>query len=446
MDYTKFKELVVAQAQRLGITEYELYYQSGEALSARVVFHEVDDFTASREGGVCFRCIVDGKMGYASTEELSEVQAAFIVRRAMENAACIESEEPVFLASGGQDYAAVTKNSASMPSAEALIGLALDTQQKIYACGGEDGSMTQVVAEAAAIAITNSRGLDVRYQNTLNAVMTEAVVERGGEKGNDYCLKAIPFASMDRDAMAQKAVEDAIRGLGGEPAPTGSYPVVFAPQAVAGLLSVFSSIFSSEAANKGLSRLKGREGEQVARDIVTIVDDPFCPMSPMQMPFDAEGSPTYRKNVVEQGVLKTMLYNLKTAALAGKTTTGNAAKASYDAPVGLRPFTMYFAPGSISKEALLEKAGEGVYIQSLQGLHAGASPVTGDFSLQSAGFMIREGKLCESVKSFTVAGNFYDLLHNVVALAEDLEIPNATGKTAFGGPSILVEGLSVAGK
>ena len=446
MNYKDFKELVVAQAQRLGITEYELYYQSGASLNARVVFHSLEDFTASQEGGVCFRCIVDGKMGYASTEELSEVQAAFIVQRARENALCIESEEPVFLAAGGQSYASLAGSSAVMPQAEALIHLALDTQQKIYDHGGDDGSMTLAVAEEATIAIANSKGLDVRYQNTLNAVMAEAVVDRDGEKGNDYCLKAIPFDAMDRDAMAQKAVDDAIRGLGGEPAPTGSYHVVFAPQAVSGLLGVFSSIFSSEAANKGLSRLAGKEGETIAAACVTVADDPFCPMSPMQMPFDAEGSPTYQKNVVENGVLKTLLYNLKTAALAGKTTTGNAAKASYDAPVGLRPFTMYFVPGSMTREELLQQAGEGVYIQRLEGLHAGASPVTGDFSLQSAGFMIREGRLCETVKSFTVAGNFYDLLKNVVALANDLQIPGATGKTAFGGPSMWVKGLSIAGK
>ncbi len=446
MDYTKFKELVMAEAEKLGITEYELYYQCAESLNARIFRDEVDSFTASREGGVCFRCIREGKMGYASTEELSEIQASFIVNRAWENAAVVESEEPVFLASGGQTYQSAAPSGARMVSADDLIALALDTQKKLYDHGGNHGSMTLAVAEDSAIAIANSKGLDVSCGTTLNALMAEAVVEGEGEKGNDYTLKAVPFENMDREAMAKEAVKKALDGMGGEPAPTGSYSVVFAPKAVSGLLAVFSSVFSAEAANKGLSRLKDQEGEVIAAPCVTVTDDPFCVLSPMMMPFDAEGSPTYTKNVVEAGKLMTLLHNLKTAALAGKQTTGNAAKAGYDAPIGLRPFTMYFAPGHISEEALLQMAGEGVYIHDLQGLHAGASPVTGDFSLQSAGFMIREGRLAEPVKSFTVAGNFYSLLKNVTALADNLEIPGATGKTAFGGPSILVDGLSIAGK
>ena len=184
----------------------------------------------------------------------------------------------------------------------------------------------------------------------------------------------------------------------------------------------------------------------MAAPLVTLVDDPFHPENPMPMNFDAEGSPTKRKNVIENGVLQTLLYNLKTAAVAGKTTTGNASKAGYDAAVAVRPFTMYLENGTLTEEQLLKQAGEGVYITGLSGLHAGANPISGDFSLQSAGFMIREGEKREYVKSFTVAGNFYDLLKNVTALANNCKLPNAMGSTAFGAPSVLVQGLSVAGK
>ena len=82
-------------------------------------------------------------------------------------------------------------------------------------------------------------------------------------------------------------------------------------------------------------------------------------------------------------------------------------------------------------------------INSLGGLHAGANPISGDFSLQSAGFMVENGSLTESVKSFTVAGNFYDLLMNITALANDLETP---GMGSFGSPTVRVDGLTIAGK
>ena len=184
----------------------------------------------------------------------------------------------------------------------------------------------------------------------------------------------------------------------------------------------------------------------MASPVVTLVDDPFHKDNPSPINFDAEGSPTCCKNVIEAGELKTLLYNLKTAAVAGKETTGNASKAGYDAAVAVRPFTMYIAPGEKSEEEMLAGIEKGVYINSLGGLHAGANPITGDFSLQSAGFMIEGGKKTTPVKSFTVAGNFYDLLKKITAVASNCCLPSAMGMTAFGSPSVLVEDLSIAGK
>ena len=212
------------------------------------------------------------------------------------------------------------------------------------------------------------------------------------------------------------------------------------------LLRVYAGIFNSESAQKGLSKLKDSEGQVVAAPCVTLVDDPFHKDNPEPINFDGEGSPTHKKAVIENGVLNTLLYNLKTAAVAGKKTTGNASKAGYDSGVGIRPFTMYLENGTMTEEELLAKAGNGVYITSLGGLHAGANAVSGDFSLQSSGYMIENGKKTTYVKSFTVAGNFYDLLKNIVALADNCELPSAMGMTAFGSPSVLVDGLSIAGK
>ena len=105
MDYQSFKQAVIARAEALGLADYELYYQSGSDISIGVFGHEVNEFSASEGGGVCFRCIVNGKMGYASTEALKETEAAAIVDRAYDNAANLESEEQVFLCEGGKTYA-----------------------------------------------------------------------------------------------------------------------------------------------------------------------------------------------------------------------------------------------------------------------------------------------------------------------------------------------------
>ena len=448
MTFNEFKNHVIAACEELGITEYELYYSAGESTSVDTFQHSINEFTSSRDGGVCFRCIVNGKMGYASTEDLSAGQAKAVVAKAADSAALLESEEAVFLGEGGQEYESLDIAPYALPSTDALIAAALDAQEKLYAADPAiiDGCQTNCIAERSEMAIYNSKGLDLHYENAVTGLIAAAVVTDGKEMANSYEVKLGKLDQLDTVAITAKAAEKAKAQLGGQVAPTGQYPVVFSPGAMCSLLGVYASIFSSEAAQKGLSRLAQAEGEIIASPIVTLVDDPFHKDSPMPINFDAEGSPTHKKNVIEKGKLCTLLYNLKTAAVAGKKTTGNASKASYDGAVAVRPFTLYLENGEISEEELLQQVGSGVYINSLGGLHAGANAITGDFSLQSAGFMIEGGVKTTAVKSFTVAGNFYDLLKNITALANNCELPMAMGMTAFGSPSVRVDHLSIAGK
>ena len=448
MEYQAFKEAVVARCRELGLEEYELYYQSARSTNVGIYENEVNEFTGNEEGGVCFRCIVDGKMGYASTEAMGAEEARQLVSRAMDNAAHLETVDRVFLGQGGQTYPPIPDKRYALPTTEELIASALSAQQALYRADESvtEGTTTEGIIERSEIAICNSNGLDLSYVNQMSGLVTVAVVAKDGEMSNDFRFRLGKTDEIDSEALAKETVEGALKKLGGEPAPTGQWPVVFSYEAMADLLHTFSGIFSSEAAQKGLSKLAEAEGTVIAADCVTIVDDPCHPESPAPVPFDAEGSPTVRKNVVEGGVLNTLLYNLKTAYKAGKTTTGNASKGSYQSPLGIRPFTMYLAPGTHTREQLLELAGEGVYIDSLQGLHAGANGVSGDFSLQSAGYWIENGKLTKRVKSFTVAGNFYEVLKNITALSHRSRLHNALGVTAFGAPDVLVRGLSIAGK
>lgn len=448
MDFQSFKNAVIAKCSALGIAEYELYYQVGGSTEIGVFQHEVNEFSSSLVGGVCFRCIVDGKMGYASTQALNEVEAAALVVRAADNAGALENDDPVFLGQGGQTYEPLNRKPYPLPTTEELVATALSTQEKLYATDPAvvDGCQSQTLTSHSEIAIYNSRGLDLHYESDAAGLIAMAVVSNGTDMEDSFEFKLGDLGTMDADRLTHKAVTDALQKLGGDVAPTGQYPVVFAPEAMSSLLEVYSSIFSSEVCQKGLSKLADQEGQVIASPAVTLIDDPFHPENPEPMNFDAEGSPTHRRKVIEQGRLNTLLYNLKTAHKAGKQTTGNASKRSYDSAVGISPFTMYLQGGELTEAELLEQVGEGVYINYLGGLHAGADMVSGDFSLQSAGFMIREGKKAEYVKSFTVAGNFYDLLKSIKALANNVELPMAMGKTAFGAPSTLVEGLSIAGK
>lgn len=448
MDFASFKEEVIVCCSRQGIEEYELYYSCAESTTVGAFQREINQFTGSVAGGVCFRCIVDGKMGYASTEDLGVTQAAALVARAVDNAACLETADPVFLGEGGQRYQQLELAHYRLPSTEQLIETVLDMQDKLYAADTmvTDGTTSQAISERSEIAIYNSKGLDLSYVNQVAGVVSSAVVTDGAEMSSHFGIKLGQLDTIDREALASELVAGARAKMGGEGIRTGVYPVVFDPKAVSDLLQTFSGIFSSEAAQKGLSQLAQLEGKPVASETVTIVDDPFHPENPMPIHFDAEGSPTFCKKIVEKGTLNTLLYNLKTAHKAGKTTTGNASKGGYNAAVAVSPFTMYLAPGDHTEEQLLQMAGDGVYINQLEGLHAGANAISGDFSLQSAGYLIEGGRKGAYIKGFTVAGNFYELLKKITAVADNVRLPMALGMTAFGAPSVLVDSLSVAGK
>ena len=448
MKYEEFKNAVIAAAEKKGLKDYELYYSASESVSVDTFRDEINEFSSSTEGGVCFRTLLNGQMGYASTEDLSPEEAEAIVSRAAENAGVLESAELSFLGEAGGEYRKIEKKEEALPSAEELVRKALAGQKIAYAADPLviDGTSTRLMNIAQKTAIFNSRGLDLSNENAATVIVSSAVVSNGTEMNSSFEIKIAPAEDDVLRETIEKSVSGAVKKLGAGVAPTGSYPVVFAPKAAAALLGTFASSFSAENAQKGLSLLAGKEGQQIASENVTLTDDPFYAENPFPCPFDAEGMPAFRKEIIGGGELKTLLYNLKTAAVAGVKTTGNASKYGYAGSVGTSPFTLVLQPGEASEEELLKKAGNGVYIDSLQGMHAGANPISGDFSLQSGGFMIENGEKTEAVKGFTVAGNFYEVLKHIEALSDKPEFSSMGGQTAFAVPAILVNGLSIAGK
>lgn len=444
MTYQEFKEAVIRFAKEQGIADYELYYAESEATTVEIFKEEVKGYSTEGSMGVCFRCIVNDKAGYASTENLTEEEAQSIVLRALENAKSIESEEKSFIHTKGDTYAALPENKEAAPGGAELVEAALRLQREMYQADSRvtDGTQSYVAYGSEKYALYNSNGLDLEDTAAFSQAYGLALVSDGGEMYDGSEDRRGNLKDFDLKDIAAKAVEDTVSKIGAGSVDSGKYTVVFDSKALATLLATYSSVFSAEAVQKGMSLLKDKEGEKIAADIVTIVDDPMYKDSCVKRTFDGEGVATYAKKVVEKGTLSTLLHNLRTAANAGVRSTGNASKAYYSAVVGVSPFTFYIQPVEGTKEELLAEAGEGVYVTEVTGLHAGANPITGDFSLSSSGFMIEGGKKGRPVKSFTVSGNFFSLLKEIDRIGADLEF--IRGK--WGAPSVLVRNVAVAGK
>lgn len=450
MNFDALKNTLVAALKDAGLDEYEIYYMSDESVTVATLNKEVNSFASSNSGGLCLRALVDGKMGYASTELMTESEMSALPERAKANAKATEKPDTVGIFAGSESYEEFRLKKVELLSAEELKAYAIKTGDALFAENEsvKEGTSSQAISGGTVIRLVNSHGVDLELDCGVNALVAEAVVGVNGENQSDYSLKNVSKDTAE-DAIKEvtkEAVREALAKIGAGSVDSGKYDVVISANQMRSLLSVFSSAFSAKAALDGMSKLKGLEGEKIAADIVTITDDPQREGNSIGTNFDAEGVATHRKAVVEAGVLKTLLHNRETALAMGKETTANASKAGYSAPIGIRPYSFAIEPGDKSLDELFAMVGNGIYITEINGLHAGANPVSGDFSLQSAGFVIRDGKKCEAVKGFTVAGNFFDLLKSITALGDKLERGLVTGFTGFCSPDVLVPGMSIAGK
>ena len=447
MNYELLKKAIEDEAKLQGLTEYEIYYMANEELSVDTLNKELSSFSSGNSGGICFRVLYDGKIGYAASELMDEGEMKSLVSRAKANATATEKPDTVGIFKGSESYAELKNTEYSLKSAAELKKITTDLADAIYATGDKvaGGTATYGVTAGFTVRLSNSHGLDLETKCGVNLVQAMAVICDDGKYENAYDAKELK-GEVDVNALAKGVVDEAILKANAGPIESGKYSVVLSGKQMRTILSAFVSAFSAKMAQMGMSLLKGKEGEKIAADIVTVTDDPMREGVSIQTNFDAEGVAAYRKAIIENGVLKTLLHNRETAKAQGVESTGNASKGGYASPVGISPYAFCMEAGDKTKDELFAMAGNGIYITELKGLHAGANAVTGDFSIESAGFKIEDGKLGGAVKSFTIAGNFFDLLKSIAALSNEVDVAITGGFTTFGAPDVLIHDVSVAGK
>lgn len=446
MQLDAFKALVFDLAQQAGFTQSEIYYAASDGFSVNISQGEIEDYTVENIAGLSFRGLYQGRMGYAATEVFSEQAARQLVDAALGNAQVIEDDDVQEIFAGSETYAQVDAFSPALEQVSAADKIARAQQLEQAMLTADERvlrSESAVISTSkSSVSIQNTKGLNLNHTSNMALSYAIPIVRDGEGMNNGMAFKiARDFDQLDPTALAQQSVQEALGYVGASSIPSGSYKAALRYDVMYTLLEVFSGIFVAEQAQKGLSLLKGKVGQTIAAPCVTLIDDPLLPGGFASTPFDAEGVATRTKAVIENGVLTTLLYNLKTAAKDGVATTGNAVKGGYAAPVKTAPFNFYLQPGELSPEALYAKMGRGVLICDLAGTHAGANAATGEFSLSAKGFWIEDGKIVKPVEQITVAGNFYELLKGITDVGSDLEF----SMSCCGSPTVLLDSLAVAG-
>ena len=440
-----FLKKLMKAAVDAGLEACEAYVVERDSFRAMTSQGEITEYKSNLTRGLGFRGMKNGRMGYASTEAFDDEAIDQLVRGVLESAELCEDTDQEFLYQGSDPVPQLSlqNDELAQTDAEAKIARLQEMDRVIRQNAKVERSANNTLQSGRYIIhIVNSYGMDRSYTEDMCLMFGEAVAKEGAFVSSGFYGKAArDMAALDPKAIGEETARRAVNALNAKPVPSGKYRVVIHGEAMTDLLSTFDGIFSAESAQKDLSLLKGRLGEKIAADCITLVDDPLLPGGLASRPFDDEGVPSQTTTVIENGVFKTFLHNLKTAHKAGVSSTGNASKASYSAPVHVAPSNFSFRPGSRCLEEMLASIGDGIVITEVSGLHAGANPLSGDFSLLSKGYAFHNGQRTQAVEQITVAGNFYDLLKNAREAANDLVFP--MGGT--GSPSIDVGELSISG-
>ena len=445
----EFIEKLLKAAAEAGVAPAEVYCAENSAFSAEAMDGNIDSYEVSETCGLSLRGMVEGKIGYASTEAFDDEAIQMLIRGVLESAALVETEEQDEIFEGDPEYPVLEtpENDLDSVPAEEKLAFALEMEKSAREADPRIAKSegAYVSTGRGVLRLVNSCGLNLKTETPPGGYAVAGVwlVGKDGESTSigSESEAGHKFREMDPRKIGRKAAENTTARLNASPVESGVYRAVIRRDAMRALLNTFSGIFSAENAQKKLSLLDGREGETIAAPCVTLMDDPLLPGGFASAPFDGEGSACRTKAVIENGVLKTLLHSRKTARKAGTVSTGNARR-SVSSPVTVAPTNFFFRPGEKDLDALLAEMGDGLLITELGGLHAGANAVSGDFSLIAKGFRVTGGKQAQPVEQITIAGNFYQLLKDIRAVGSDLEFKSSS----IGSPSVDAGTIHVAGK
>ncbi len=437
MNFDKLFELGKAK----GIEALQVYYSADTEFEIEVFNGSVEKYAIADSAKLGVKGIYDGKMGTVSTEVLSEDEFDFLVESIIASAKAIDSEDEVFIYEGDESYPTI-EGLYNPELYEITAKEKIDTVKKFEEMiKAKDERINMVQAfygeGTTKVLIQNSKGLKLEKLVNNSVLGAFIIASDGKDQRTTYEYKQTnKFEDFDLETMAVNGAKEACDQLGASPVDSGEYEILLKNSASSSLLTPHISMFSSESVQRNVSLLKGKIGESIGSELVTLVDDPFMKNSSRSGAFDDEGVATQYKELINKGELTGYLYNLKTAKKDNTKSTGNGFNR------GIVPTNFYFVPGELDFEQEVKKMKKGLIITDLAGTHAGCNPISGDFSLQASGFLVEEGEIVKPVALITVAGNYLNLLKDVTGVCSDLKFNFGF----VGSPTLKIKSLKVSGK
>ncbi len=404
----------------------EAYVARGQETDIRVYEGEIEHFVSAQSEGIGIRVIRDGRTGFAYAGTLDADAIASVLAEARDNVRFGTSDEwaglaeadgvPVVVQQLWSDELAAYATGSKIELAKELERLTLATDTRIRV---DDSNYSDASGEAA---VASTKGIRVSGRENGCYCSISTLADDGDETqtGFGFAVGRSP-QEFDLDKAAKEAADRATRLLGAVKPPSKKITVVLDPFVTAQFLGVLSSTLNGENVAKGRSLFANRIGEDVASPLFTLVDDPTNSKAYTATDIDGEGLAARRNALIDAGVLQGFVHSSYSARRAGTTSTGNAVRGGFKATPGVGCLAMQLQPGTRSQAELVAGVSDGVLIQSVQGLHSGVNPISGDFSTGASGLLINNGELGGPVREFTIASTLQRMLQDIIEIGGDVD-------------------------
>lgn len=438
----------VEAALAAGAGEAEAYLGEQRRREVRVHGGEIESLGAGTQRGAGVRAWIGDRVGHGFGTDLSENGIAATAARAAEAARAADPDEFAAppAAAAAEPLAGLADPSVEERSTAEAADLALAVERAAREADRRVVGIEQAVYadEAERVAIATSTGVAGEYAATsclayLTALAGDA---EGRETGTGFGLARGPDG-LDPSAVGREGAARAAGMIGARKPRSRGCPVVLDATVAADFAALLGRALCADAVQRGRSPLAERLGERIASEAFELRDDGRDRGGLAAAPFDGEGVPCRRTELIGGGTLLSYLHDTYTARRDGGESTGSAGRSGYRARPSVSPSNLLVAPGARGFDELLAEAGEGICVHDVSGLHSGVNPVTGVFSVGATGHAIRRGELAEPLREFTIAGELVSMLGAVRAAgAEPRWVP-------FGGsvssPPLLVGELTIGG-
>ncbi len=427
----------LALAMKNGADEAEVYYANSRSTSANIRKNMVEGAKEQFSEGIGIRAIIDGAVGFASTNIPNRLEDA--VKIAVDSARVRESDP---------DWTGLPSN-AKYPDVtgtfdKKIVQMELDECIELALQMIEGARSSEILATSGSFSrsyskhlILNSNGVEVEEEGTSTSGFIDVITTKG-DTATAYDFAVSRNHDIDFNQIgvnAAKLAQGSQNGISIEPHKTD---VILHPFAFSDIIeSAFAPSIDADNMQKGRSSLIGRIGEEIAASELTIIDDGLMPGGIETGISDDEGVPSQQTSVIENGVFKSYLYDSYTAGKEGVKSTGNAARQSYVSTpsVGLRNFIIEYPQSDVISET-----DSGVFVNTVIGAHT-ANAISGDFSVEARNaYTIEDGQVDKPIKSLMISGNIFEMLANITGAGTDVR---KVGGTVT--PSIRVSNMSVIG-